>query len=94
MTQKLLQLHAIFCGRVQGVCFRLITKEYADKLQITGTVKNLPSGEVELFAQGSKNQLQQLLDSLTKESGPGHVTKVNKTLQEPTTTFTDFSIIY
>lgn len=47
-------------GRVQGVGFRDALVEEADRLGITGWVRNRTSGEVEALAQGSPAALQQL----------------------------------
>ena len=41
-------------GRVQGVFFRVSTKEIADKLSISGFVRNLSDGSVEIIAEGNK----------------------------------------
>jgi len=46
-----------FSGRVQGVGFRYTTKTVATGFEITGIVKNLPDGRVELVAEGSHAEL-------------------------------------
>jgi acylphosphatase len=43
----------LFSGRVQGVGFRYTTKQIASGFEVTGTVKNLPDGRVELQAMAS-----------------------------------------
>jgi len=53
-------LHAYVSGRVQGVWFRQSTKEMADSLGITGWVRNLDDGRVELIAQGEDQAVRQL----------------------------------
>lgn len=52
----------IISGRVQGVFFRQSTKETAQRLNITGEVKNLDGGNVEIIATGSKEQLDDLVE--------------------------------
>jgi acylphosphatase len=47
-------------GKVQGVFYRQSAKEKAVELGITGNVKNLPDGNVEIIATGSTEQLLQL----------------------------------
>ena len=59
MTQ---QLHAYISGRVQGVWYRANTQKVAQKLQLTGWVKNLDDGRVELLAIGENSDLEKLLD--------------------------------
>lgn len=49
-------------GRVQGVFFRQSTKETAQRLDITGEVKNLDNGDVGIIATGTKEQLYQLIE--------------------------------
>jgi Acylphosphatases len=48
-------------GKVQGVFYRQSTKEKALELGITGTVKNLPNGDVEIMASGTPQQLNALV---------------------------------
>jgi acylphosphatase len=55
-------------GRVQGVFFRDSTREQALKLQLTGLVRNMPDGSVEVFACGRQDALEQL--GVWLQSGP------------------------
>ena len=54
-------LSIIVSGKVQGVYFRQSTKKLSEQLLITGTVKNLDNGDVEIVATGTEEQLQALL---------------------------------
>ncbi len=49
-------------GRVQGVYFRDSTREQAEKLGLTGFVKNEPDGSVLIEAEGEEEDLQALAD--------------------------------
>ncbi len=60
MSQK--TLHCIIDGRVQGVYFRVTTRNKARELNINGWVRNCSNGKVELKATGSDEQLQALID--------------------------------
>jgi len=50
----------IVSGRVQGVWYRSNTQQKAKSLNLTGWVKNLADGRVELVACGEKEHLNQL----------------------------------
>ncbi|OOG59965.1 acylphosphatase [Rhodanobacter sp. C03] len=51
----------IVSGRVQGVFYRASTREQALRLGLTGYVKNLPDGGVEVLATGSPEALDALM---------------------------------
>ena len=53
-------IHGIVSGKVQDVWYRANTQAKANELNITGWVKNLPDGRVELTASGSPQALSQL----------------------------------
>ena len=48
----------LYSGRVQGVGFRYTTKTVATGYDLTGTVRNLPDGRVELIAEGRREELE------------------------------------
>ena len=51
------QLHALFSGRVQGVGFRFTVCRIAERFAVTGYVRNLGDGDVELVAEGTAPEL-------------------------------------
>jgi len=61
-------LHVTVQGRVQGVGFRWFVRERARQLRLTGWVRNLADGSVEVLAQGEASALQQLRSAL--QDGP------------------------
>jgi acylphosphatase len=61
-------IHVIVSGRVQGVGFRDATAVEASRLQVHGWVRNLRSGQVEVYAHGDALALAQLAQWL--EHGP------------------------
>lgn len=64
-SSVLVCLHAIFQGRVQGVGFRYRTSKLAKQHPITGFVKNLSDGTVELIVQASnKTELDHFFDEM------------------------------
>lgn len=65
----------IYSGRVQGVGFRYTTKQIASGYEVTGSVKNLPDGRVEL--QAMSHDVEELEGFLTAidESNLGSMIK-------------------
>ena len=61
LDEKLTRWHVYFSGEVQAVGFRYTAMLYARDLGLTGWVKNLYDGRVEMEAQGSVSLLRKLL---------------------------------
>jgi acylphosphatase len=59
MTNKICK-HYYVTGKVQGVWFRASTQKEAKRLGVTGWVRNLPDGRVEVMAAGSDDLVLQL----------------------------------
>ncbi len=57
---------AHFSGRVQGVGFRYTTEQVAARYAVTGFVRNLADGRVELVAEGSAEELDRFEADLRK----------------------------
>lgn len=57
-------IRAIVSGKVQGVFFRDSTCKKARELQLTGWVKNLSNGDVELVACGDRDSIMVLTEWL------------------------------
>jgi acylphosphatase len=51
------RLHIFYSGRVQGVGFRYTVKSLVSGFEVTGTIRNLPDGRVELVAEGTREEL-------------------------------------
>ncbi|MCS7087570.1 MAG: acylphosphatase [Thermoflexales bacterium] len=76
MSNEQRQLHAIVHGVVQGVNFRYSTQREAQRLGVTGWVRNLPDGTVEVLAEGTQPALEALLSFLHKGPPAARVTHV------------------
>ena len=61
--------HVIFIGRVQGVGFRFTAHRIAHRHQLTGFVRNLPDGTVEMFAQGSARDIDDCIQDIKEYFG-------------------------
>lgn len=59
-------LHILAKGRVQGVCYRAFTETEANKLGLSGWVKNLSNGNVELEVTGDSKHLDEFVKKLSK----------------------------
>lgn len=59
--QTKIRKHIIFYGRVQGVGFRYYAVNKANQLGLTGWVRNLPDGTVEMEVQGEESLIDQLI---------------------------------
>lgn len=52
------RMQVIYSGRVQGVGFRYTAKSTAMGFEVTGTIRNLPDGRVELTVEGAREELE------------------------------------
>jgi acylphosphatase len=86
------RLTARVSGVVQGVGFRYWTARKADELLLTGTVRNLADGTVELVAEGPRQDIDRILDWLNSSNAPGRVEHVDSDLSEATGEFAGFGI--
>jgi acylphosphatase len=85
-------LHLIIKGRVQGVFYRQSTRKKALDLELTGYVKNLPNGNVEVVAEGEEIKLQQLLEWCKRGPQYSEVEKIEEQWSEHTTHYNNFFI--
>ena len=69
-----MHLHAVVRGRVQGVGFRYTVKTVANGYEVTGSVRNLTDGRVELIAEGTREELESFRASI-REAGLEHFIK-------------------
>ncbi len=90
----IVQLEALVKGNVQGVGFRRATKYLADDLRLTGFVRNLPDGSVEICAQGEKNQLETFLSVLKEKFSASHIDAIETHFCPPAKTYPDFRIVH
>lgn len=71
------RLHALVSGRVQGVGFRYFVRQSAAALDLSGWVRNLFDGRVELAAEGEQASLEALLARVRQGPPGSHVDAVD-----------------
>jgi acylphosphatase len=94
VTEKpnLVRLHAFVDGSVQGVGFRMFVVDHAQALHLTGWVRNTYDGRVEVLAEGSRSEIERLLEKLFRGPGSAFVTGVENDWAPPTGEFHGFNV--
>lgn len=86
------RLHAIIEGRVQAVGFRNFVQQNAHAMDLTGWVRNRYDGTVEVIAEGSRRDLENLLSQLRRGPRSANVTGVSPQWQDATGEFDRFRV--
>ena len=87
------RIHVFVSGKVQGVGFRDFTRAQARSLNLTGWVKNLPDGRVELVAEGNREQLKKLLEAVSKGPPAARVDKIEVQEEPFASEFSTFEVV-
>ena len=91
MNRKRMQV--LYSGRVQGVGFRYAVRRVASGFEVTGAVRNLPDGRVELVAEGNKDELDAFRQAI-RQSGLEHFIQQEEiSLGEAENEFRGFEIV-
>jgi acylphosphatase len=69
MPAEPIRLRVLYTGHVQGVGFRATATHIAGHHAVSGTVRNLPGGEVELEAQGPREEVDAFLAEVQEVLG-------------------------
>lgn len=81
-------------GLVQGVCFRDYTQKEAERLGLSGWVRNRSDGTVEAVLEGDAQKVEQMLAWLHTGSPQAKVTEVRMSEEQPLGDKTAFAIRY
>lgn len=85
--------HVFYTGRVQGVGFRYSVKQIAASYEVTGWVRNLDDGRVELQASGAADEVDAFLEAIAKSHLAAHIKEVAaEEAPPPAGRFTGFEI--
>ena len=79
-------------GLVQGVSFRAYTHRTASQLDLTGYVRNMPDGRVEIMAEGEPGALERLIAWARTGPPAAEVEEVKAVYEEATGEFNSFHI--
>jgi acylphosphatase len=80
-----------FGGHVQGVGFRYSAQNLARNYPVTGFVRNLPDGRVEMVAEGETKDLDALVDVIQRQM-EGFIKKTDIATANATGEFAGFTI--
>lgn len=72
----IIRINAVITGRVQGVFFRACTHDEAQRIGLSGWVRNRVDGSVETELQGDEVEVKRMLNWLHKGSPTSQVAKV------------------
>lgn len=85
--------HVFFGGLVQGVFFRHNTRKCADRLGLTGWVRNLPDGRVEAVFEGDEVAVKEAIEWCCTGQPYAKVTDKKVEYSDATGEFEMFSIV-
>ncbi|MBI3316565.1 MAG: acylphosphatase [Candidatus Omnitrophica bacterium] len=88
------RLEARFSGSVQGVGFRYTTERIAGNFQVTGFVRNLSNGKVEIVAEGEEAALKDFLQAIKNSSMRPFIRETEIAWAQAQNHFTEFGIAY
>ncbi len=85
-------MHVYYTGRVQGVGFRHTVEGLALEIGLSGWVKNLPDGCVEILGEGSKADLDLFMKRIRESAVGPYIRKADCDWGSATGEFGDFTV--
>lgn len=76
------RMHILYSGQVQGVGFRYTARSVAQGFEVTGLVRNLLDGRVELIAEGAREELEAFRQAV-REAGMSPLIRHEQVSWEP-----------
>ena len=83
----------IFVGRVQGIGFRFTALDIANRYRLTGMVRNVPDGTVEMIAQGPSDDIADCIRDI-KEAFEDYIRETKTEEVPPDPQYTNFKITF
>lgn len=85
--------HVYYSGMVQGVGFRYTARSLARDRCVSGFVRNLRDGRVEVVAEGETSEVERLLDDIG-EAMRGYIHRTEVSDESPTAEFGGFGVSF
>jgi len=92
MANMKVRAHIFVSGRVQGVFFRVETRDEATKRNVTGWVRNTSGGRVEAVFEGEREDVEEVIEFCRSGPPGARVTKIDVQWKEYTGEFENFKI--
>ena len=86
------RVHIVVEGLVQGVGFRWFASRRAEALGLTGYVKNLYNGNVELDVEGDRSLIEDFIKEVKVGPRSAQVTNLRLSWEAPSNTYIHFEI--
>ena len=86
-------VHLIIKGKVQHVFYRVSAKDEAEKLGLTGWIKNTPEGNVEVMASGSRENIDRFIAWCWKGPSRAQVKSIMINEMDADRQFDEFKVI-
>ncbi|MBU0567387.1 acylphosphatase [bacterium] len=86
--------HLCVSGRVQGVCFRANTRDWALANNVSGWVRNLLDGRVEAVLEGEEEDVKKVVGLVKKGPASAFVKEVRMNWEDYQGEFKEFEVRY
>ncbi len=83
----------LYSGQVQGVGFRYTARTVAAGFEITGVIRNLPDGRVELVVEGNRPELNAFRGAVRDAGLAGFIRDEKVSWSDATNEFRGFEIV-
>lgn len=94
MSEEYKRIQIFFSGTVQGVGFRFTAERLARRFPITGFVRNLEDGRVEMVAEGEEAKLVEFFSAIRESGMKSYIRDTEARWANAENCFTRFSITY
>jgi len=91
MTEQI-RARILIEGRLQVMNFRFHTQQQAKKLGLTGFVRTLSDGRIEIEVQGNNKDVEKMLDWCQQEPQSSQIRSILYRYDEPDDRYTDFNV--